>query len=250
MRSLIFAKRNVKEIARDPISYIFLLAFPLIMLFAMNAINSGLPEHAQVNTFKIENLSVGICVFAFSFDMLFAALQISSDRNTAFLTRLYSSPMTTADFLLGYTLPLVVTAILQCITVFTISALPFISSGYKFTLTGIALTVPVLIPSALFFISIGMLFGSLFNNKAAPPLSSVIISLSGMIGGIWMDVEHLGDTISGICKALPFYRCVESGRATLTGRYSDILPSLIVVLIYTTIIFTASVIAFKKKSKI
>ena len=66
MRALIFAKRNVKEIIRDPISYVFLLAFPIIMLFIMNSINSGLPEQARVDTFKIENLSVGVCIFGFS----------------------------------------------------------------------------------------------------------------------------------------------------------------------------------------
>lgn len=247
MRPLIFAKRNIKEIIRDPISYVFLLAFPIVMLFVMSAINSGLPPEAQVDTFKIENLSVGICVFGFTFDMLFAALHVSADRSTAFLTRLYSTPMTTADFLLGYSIPLLITSIIQCLTIFALSALPFISSGYVISPVKVLSAVLTLIPSALFYIGFGTLFGSLFNNKSAPPLASIIISVSGMLGGIWMDVELLGSPLSDICKALPFYRCVEVGRAALNGRYSDVTASLIYVSLSAVITFALSIITFQKK---
>ena len=249
MRSIIFAKRNVKEIVRDPISYIFLLAFPIIMLFVMSIINSSIPAEAQVPAFKIENLSVGICVFSFTFDMLFAALHISADRDTAFLTRLYSTPMNTADFLLGYSLPLLITAILQCIIVFALSSLPFISADITISLTSILLTILSLIPSAIFYIGLGTVFGSLFNNKSAPPIASIIITLSGMFGGIWMDIEMLGSTLTSICKSLPFYRTVEVGRATLNGRYGDIPTSMVFVVISAIITVTVSVIAFNKKSK-
>jgi len=249
MRSIIFAKRNIKEIIRDPISYIFLFAFPIVMLFIMSAINAGIPESARVDTFKIENLSVGICVFSFSFDMLFAALQISSDRGTAFLSRLYSSPMTTASFIIGYLLPLLITAIAQCVVVFILSALPLLANGYYFSLLRTMRSVLLLLPSALLFIGIGILFGSLFNNKAAPPLSSVIITVSGMLGGIWMDPELLGSPLFDICKALPFYHCVQSGRIALNGNIDEALPSFIIIIAYTVIIFTACVLIFHKQSK-
>ena len=250
MRAITFAQRNIKEMLRDPISYIFLLAFPIIMLFVMSAINNGIPTEAQVDTFKIENLAVGVCVFGLSFDMLFAALQISTDRSTAFLTRLYSSPMKAFDFIMGYFLPLIVTAVFQCIIVFSLSALPFVSGGYAFSLPYILLSTAVLIPSAVMFIGIGILFGTLFNNKSAPPISSVIISLSGMIGSIWMDINLLGNPLTDICKALPFFHCTESGRAALQGRFDDIGISLVIVLAYATVIMIAGIIAFRKKSKV
>ena len=249
MRSVIFAKRNIKEIVRDPISYIFLLAFPIIMLFVMSIINSSIPAEAQVNTFKIENLAVGICIFGFTFDMLFAALHISADRNTAFLARLYSTPMTTADFLLGYSIPLLITAILQCIIVFALASLPFISGDSALSFSNVPLTILALIPSAIFYIGLGMVFGSLFNNKSAPPIASIIITLSGMFGGIWMDIEMLGSTLTSICKSLPFYRTVEVGRATLNGRYSDIPASMLFVVISAIITVSLSIIAFNKSRK-
>lgn len=249
MRPLIFAKRNIKEIIRDPISYIFLLAFPVIMLILMSIINNSIPAEAQVTTFRIENLSVGVCIFGFTFDMLFAALLISADRDTAFLTRLYSTPMSTSDFLLGYSIPLFITAIMQCIITFALSLLPFISAGNTLSFSGIALAILALIPSAIFYIGLGLLFGSLFNNKSAPPLASIIISVSGMFGGIWMDIEILGSPLTGICKALPFYRTVELGRAALNGRYSDIPLSLLFVAVSAIVVVTLSVIAFNKKRR-
>lgn len=249
MRMLAFAKRNVREVLRDPISYIFLLAFPIIMLFVMSMINQGIPKEAQMTVYDIENLSVGICVFGFSFDMLFAALQISSDRNTAFLTRLYSSPMTSADFLLGYSLPLLITSIMQCVVTFLVSALLGATSGYTFSFFNVLLSISVMLPSALLFIGIGILFGTLFNYKAAPPLSSIIITLSGMLGGVWMDPIGIGGTISNVAQILPFYHCTTAARAAINGQFSDIPISLLVVTGYVILFFGAAIFAFCKKSK-
>ena len=50
-------------------------------------------------------------------------------------------------------------------------------------------------------------FGSLFNDKAAPGVSSIIISLGSFLGGIWFDADATGGTMLDICKALPFYYC-------------------------------------------
>ena len=74
-KTLLFAKRNIKEIIRDPLSLVFNLAFPIIMLFVLGIITGSLdivPEQ-----FKIENYSVGICVFGYTFAMLFTAMLIA-----------------------------------------------------------------------------------------------------------------------------------------------------------------------------
>ena len=246
MKSITFSERNIKELLRDPISYIFLIIFPIAMLLVMTGINAGIPDYAQMTIYNIENLSAGICIFGFSFDMLFAALQISSDRNTSFLVRLYSSPMSPADFIIGYTLPLVLTALLQCLIIFGISAIIGVTAGYTFNLLNVLLSVLVMLPSALLFISIGIMFGTLFNHKAAPPLSSVIITVSGMLGGVWMDPDKLGSPMTDICKLLP----TASARAAISGSYSDIGFPLMIVTVYAVLLFTASLIAFFKKSKI
>ena len=91
---LAFSSRNFKELLRDPLSYIFCLGFPLIMLIIMSVINESIPPEANMTLFRIENLAGGIAVFGLSFVMLFTTLTVSKDRSGAFLVRLYATPAT------------------------------------------------------------------------------------------------------------------------------------------------------------
>ena len=102
MKTFAFALRNTKEILRDPLTLFFGLGFPLVLILLLSAIQANIP----VALFEIEHLTPGITVFGLSFMTLFSALIVSKDRGSSLLQRLYTSPMTAADFILGYTLPL------------------------------------------------------------------------------------------------------------------------------------------------
>lgn len=121
-RALLFAGRELRELLRDPLSYIFCLGFPLVMMALMTAINSMIPA-GTMTLYEIDSLTAGIAVFGLSFVMLFAALSVSKDRAGAFLTRLFSSPMKAADFIVGYTLSLLVIAVGQLAVTFVCGAL-------------------------------------------------------------------------------------------------------------------------------
>ena len=155
-RMLAFSRRNAKEILRDGVTLFFGIAFPLILLLLMTAIQANIP----VEIYNIDRLAPGVAAFGLCFLSLFSAMLISKDRTTSFLMRLYSSPMTPSDFILGYTLPLVPMGIVQsavCFFVSTIFRLP--------ASVNILLAIVVLIPSALLYIAIGLLCGSLMNDK-------------------------------------------------------------------------------------
>ena len=102
MRMLTFAKRCAKEILRDPLNLGFGLGFPLILLLLLSAIQANIP----VSLFAIDTLTPGITVFGLSFMTLFSATLIAKDRESALLQRLYTTPLTGLDFILGYLLPL------------------------------------------------------------------------------------------------------------------------------------------------
>ena len=109
MRALTFAKRNFKEIVRDPLNLSFLFGFPIVLLLLLSAIQANIP----VNMFAIEHLSPGIAVFGLAFMTLFSATVIAKDRKSSFMQRLYTTPMTPVDFILGYTLPLIPIALFE-----------------------------------------------------------------------------------------------------------------------------------------
>lgn len=247
MKSVVFGKRTFTEIVRDPLSYIFCLGFPLIMLILMSIINQSIPQEANMEVFQIQNLAPGIAVFGLTFVMLFTCLQVSKDRSTAFLIRLYASPIKPRDFIIGYTYPLIIIAILQSVTTFIAAVIIGGVNGYCFSLINILLCMLVLIPSSILFIGFGLFFATLLNEKAAPGICSVLITTACMLGGIWMDVDGIGGTLAKVCKALPFYHGVTAARMAISGNYSELLKPLLVIVAYAVVIYLLAVLIFKRK---
>ena len=98
MRALVFGNRTFKEILRDPLSYIFCVGFPIVMLIVMSIVNDSIPAESGMTVFQLKNLTPGIMVFGLGFVMLFTCIQVSKDRTTALMLRLYTSPIKTIDF--------------------------------------------------------------------------------------------------------------------------------------------------------
>ena len=118
MRMWVFARRNLKELARDPLTLLFGLAFPLVVMLLLSAIQA----HVPVEMFAISTLAPGIAVFGLSFVALLSGLLVAKDRCSSFLTRLFSSPMTAWDFILAYCLPMLLLAVAQNALALPISA--------------------------------------------------------------------------------------------------------------------------------
>ena len=101
-RMRFFASRNAREILRDPISVGFGVAFPILLLLLLSFLNRHIPAEAHMTLFEPEQLAPGVSVFSLSFLALFSALLLSRDRSSALTLRLYASPLTGRDFILGY----------------------------------------------------------------------------------------------------------------------------------------------------
>ncbi|MBP3666338.1 MAG: ABC transporter permease [Clostridia bacterium] len=239
MRMLTFAGRNVKEILRDPLTVLFGLGFPLILLLLLSAIQANIP----VSLFEIQSLAPGITVFGLSFITLFSAAILAKDRSSSLLQRLYTTPLTPVDFILGYTLPILPMALAQ-------TALCYAAA----LLLGLDLTVDILLaillnlPASLLFISLGLLFGSILNEKQVGGICGALLTnLTAWMSGIWFDLELVGGVFQRVAHALPFYHAVELARATLTGQYGDILPHLWWVAGYAIACTAAAILLFLRQ---
>ena len=156
MRMMTFAKRCAKEILRDPLNLFFGLGFPLILLLLLSAIQANIP----VDMFEIKKLTAGVTVFGLSFTTLFSATLIAKDRESAFLQRLYTTPLKAVDFILGYILPILPIALTQSLICYLV-AIPL---GLDFGINTIYAIIGN-IPIAIFHISLGLLCGSLLGVK-------------------------------------------------------------------------------------
>ena len=211
MRILTLSRRMAREMLRDPLTVLFGLGFPLVLLFLLSAIQANVP----VNLFEIKRLTPGITVFGLSFISLFAATLISKDRETAFLERLYTTPLTASDFILGYALPLLPLAAAQCVICYLAAFL----LGLKFTVS-VIFAVLFILPVSVFFISLGLLCGSALNVKQVGGICGALLTnLTAWLSGVWFDLELVGGAFKQIAYCLPFYHSVEL--ETLTVR----LPS-------------------------
>ena len=241
MRAVTFMSRNTKEILRDPINLFFGLGFPLVLILLLSAIQANIP----VELFEIGRLAPGITVFGLSFMTLFSATIISKDRSSSLLQRLYTTPMTPMDFIIGYTLPIMPIAIAQC----AICYIAAIILGLKITVN-ILFAIIFIIPVSLVYIALGLLCGSVLNDKQVGGICGALLTnLSAWVSGIWFDLELVGGVFKKIAYALPFVHAVDMERAVLSGDYIGVFPHIWWVLGYATILFAAAVLLFLRQMR-
>lgn len=241
MKMLSFASRNTKELLRDPLTLLFGLGFPLVLIFLLSLIQANIP----VDLFKIEHLSPGISVFGLSFMTLFSATVISKDRSSSLLQRLYTTPLTPVDFILGYTLPIIPISVLQCIICYVAA----IFLGLSITVN-LIWAILFIIPISFIYVAMGLLFGSILNEKQVGGVCGALLTnVSAWLSGIWFDLELIGGAFKSFSYYLPFVHAVELERAVIIGNYANILPHLLWVLGYAVVLFILAVLLFIRQMK-
>lgn len=241
MRMLTFADRNMKEILRDPLNLTFGLGFPLVLILLLSVIQANIP----VKLFEIQHLTPGITVFGLSFMTLFSATIIAKDRCSSLLQRLYTTPLTSVDFIVGYTLPVIPISIAQCVICYIVA----IILGLNVTVN-ILYAIIFIIPVSILFIALGLLCGSVLNDKQVGGICGALLTnLSAWLSGIWFDLDLVGGAFKKIAYALPFVHAVDMQRAVLDGNFSDILVHLWWVLGYVLVLYIVAVFMFLRQMR-
>lgn len=241
MRMMTFAKRCTKEILRDPINLIFGLGFPLVLLVLLSSMQKNIPVHL----FEIDKLTPGITVFGLSFMTLFSATLIAKDRESALLQRLYTTPLTGLDFILGYMLPILPIAIGQAFVCY-LFAIPL---GLTFSVNIIYAVIGI-IPMAIFNIALGLLCGSVFGVKQVGGICGALFTnLSAWLSGVWFDLELVGGTFEKIANVLPFVHAVELEKALFQGNFELAASHILPIILYSTSITVVAVLAFLGQMK-
>ena len=241
MRMLTFAKRCAKELLRDPLNLAFGLGFPLVLLLLLSSLQANIP----VPLFEIDRLTPGITVFGLSFMTLFSATLIAKDRESAFLQRLYTTPLTGFDFILGYMLPLIPFAIAQTVICY-LFAIPLgltVSINVLYAVLGI-------LPMAIFNIALGLLCGSLLGVKQVGGVCGALLTnLSAWLSGVWFDLELVGGIFEKAAHALPFFHAAELEKALFCGNFSAAATHILPIFLYSILITAAAVACFLRQMK-
>ena len=241
MKMMTFAKRCSNEILRDPINLAVGLGFPLVLMLLLSAMQANIP----VSLFEIDTLTPGITVFGLSFMTLFSATLVAKDRETAFLQRLYTTPLTAADFIIGYMLPILPIALGQTAICYLV-AIPLgltVSINIVYAIIGI-------IPMAIFNIALGLLCGSLLGVKQVGGICGALLTnISAWLSGVWFDLTLVGGFFEKLAGLLPFVHAVEMEKALFSGNLSGALEHILPIIIYSIVITVAAVLCFLRQMK-
>ena len=241
MRVMTFARRCAKEILRDPINLGFGLGFPLVLLVLLSAMQANIP----VSLFEIDTLTPGITVFGLSFMTLFSATLIARDRESAFLQRLYTTPLTGLDFIIGYMLPLLPIALGQTVICY-LFAIPL---GLTVSVN-IIYAIIAIIPMAVFNIALGLLCGSVLGVKQVGGICGALLTnLSAWLSGVWFDLKLVGGFFEKLANALPFVHAAEMEKALFAGNFELAATHILPILLYSMLITAAAVFCFLGQMK-
>ena len=131
------------------------------------------------------------------------------------MLRLFTSPLKPADFIIGYTLPLLPMSILRGLVCYA-AALAFGLQPGVNLLAAAAVNIPI----AVVFISLGLLFGSILNEKAVGGVCGALLTnLSAWLSNIRFDTAMVGGAFEAVANCLPF-----SHAASAASAFARLLP--------------------------
>ena len=226
MRAAVFAARNAKELLRDPVSPLFGVGLPLALLVLMNLIRQRAGDAAVM--FELERFTPGIAMFSLTFLSMFTAMLVAGDRENAFLTRLFASPMTAAQFLAGYCLPLLPLGMAQ-------GALCFAAAMFLglHPTGGVLYCLAAMIPAVLLATALGLLLGSVLRYRQVGPVVSLLVQAAALTSGMWFELDWIGGVFQKICLLLPFSHTLELMRGALEGSWAGMGGHLLWLAGYT-----------------
>jgi len=242
-RIVALTKRNIKEILRDPLSLIFTIGLPLAMEILFYLIFSDLTPQ-----FQMKYLAPAIVVFSQSFLALFVGLLLSFDRTTSFLTRLFVSKAKSYEFISSYAFCIIPVVLVQSILFFIVGII-FDSSIISIR---IVYSILVSIITSVFYIAVGLMLGSICNEKSIGGVSSIVIAGQSVLSGMWFPIDGLKKGLVTFMDILPFRNATKLVQNSLMGfqdPLKDFVMPLLIVIGYSILVFAIAIIVFKSKMK-
>lgn len=240
MRSKELAKRNVREVIRDPLSLGIAVALPLVLLLTLQALGG---DDTPFLTPTL--LTPGIVLFGFVMVMFSSAMVLARDRETSLLARLLTTPLRSSDFVSGYSLPYLLVAVVQAAVLLAVGAMLGLDSAGSVVLVAL-----VLVLMAVFYVALGMIFGALLTVAQTSGAYALVLILT-IFGGAWFDLEEIGGVFLTIGDVLPFKHALDASRAVMAdgAGLGDIATDLYWVGAYTIGAVALAVVTFQRRMR-
>ncbi len=241
MRFVELAKRNSREMWRDPVYMGLEIGIPVGFLVIFWALGRNMRDESLLSTTM---LVPGVAVFGFAFLLMFSGMVLARDREGAFLRRLLTAPLKPRDFILSYSLPYIPVVVLQIVVCFGIGAL--LGLEMPGDVAHVLLVFVILLVMGIASVELGMILGLLFNVNQVSVVGSVIIALVALLGGIWIELEAIGGVFYDIGNALPFAHAIGAARDVMMGTgLNGVATDFYWVLGYALLFFALGSLLFR-----
>jgi ABC-2 type transport system permease protein len=241
MKMMAFSGRNMKEILRDPLTFLFGILLPVLLTAMIQALTGAIGD---VNpAFAIASFAPGMAVFSLTFVTLFSAMLVAGDRASALLMRLFASPLTARDYILGYSLPVFIIGLMQAAVCLAASLFFGLKADH------LPLTLLSLIPSVLMMTGAGLLLGTLLTDRQSGGVFPLFVNAATLLSGTWFDLNLIGGWFQKIGYALPFAHAVDAAKLSLQGDLAGALPHLRWVSAYAAAVYILAILAFRRRMR-
>ena len=116
--------------------------------------------------------------------------------------------------------------------------------GLQITIN-IVYAVLCVIPVAMLYIALGLLCGSVLNDKQVGGICGALLTnLSAWLSGVWFDLKLAGGFFEKIACALPFVHAVEMEKALFRGEFSLAASHVMPVVGYGILITVLATVCF------
>ncbi|OFY64056.1 MAG: hypothetical protein A2V64_11335 [Bacteroidetes bacterium RBG_13_43_22] len=240
MKLFSLATRNLKEVYRDPASIILGLALPVTLLILFSSIY----KRVQLPMFSPQWMTPGVIVFSYAFLIMFLSVLLTRDRESSFLTRLFTTPLSPSDFIIAYLIPFIPLALVQTVICLIAGAI----MGASFVNIFLSLVIFFLV--FMICASTGMIMGALLSITQVTAFGSVLVTAIGLFCGAWTPLKEMGGIFETVGYALPFAHAVDALKYLLSGAsFSDVLINFYWVLVYSIILVLFAILSFRWKMK-
>lgn len=208
-------ERNLKRYLKDTMGvfFSFLSVIMVIIMYAvflgdntLNSVKASVGDIPYVDGMVMAWLMAGI-VFISTVTVPISVLGLfSEDRSAKTLNDFYTSPISRSSFILSYLLSsLIITTIMSSLN-FILGQLYILTLGYNFIPIMDILTVfSIIILCSLTYSSLFFFLALIMKSaKAFGSLGSIVGTLIGFFGGIYVPIGVISSTIANLIHLLPF----------------------------------------------
>lgn len=215
MNTLVYTRFELLRSLRNRQSFIFSLAFPLVMYFLLAAPNKdnhnfggtqGHPTHLFAPLYYM----VGLLGFGAMVAVMAGGARIAAERTVGWNRQLRLTPLSARSYLRTKVLTGYTTAAIGIVLLY----LSGIALGVRLPATDWLEMTGLILIALIPFAALGIALGHLLNDDAMGPALGGGVSLFAFLGGTWFPITG-GGLFVQFCQLLPSYWLVQAGHVGL-----------------------------------